>query len=321
VTAPTEKYHRHLDQLARRRMTANTPEELSELQYFDQFAARAKFVKVDGIVHHYLEFGEPNAPAVLLLHGWDCSSYWFHRLGPQLAQAGYRAIAFDFRGHGFSESDPKERYDIPCLAREVLAIADALNLNRFHVASFSLGSAVAIFVSELAPERVRGQIVMNFGLFGHGTLKERLLPRLLNSVFGGLRRIPSTALIYHYISVAMCQRDLDPLDITMGLTALHNCDPRAAYLAVSDLVTAERTDHLVAAAAGIHAPFLSIVGEFDPIIPFSESHRLAAHAPRGEMHILERTGHLVLFERPDEIEKIIVGRLNASSDRLKMTAP
>ncbi len=302
-------------------MTANTPGELSELQYFEEFAARAKFVKLDGISYHYLEFGEPNAPAVLLLHGWDCSSYWFHRLGPQLARAGYRAIAFDFRGHGFSESDPKERYDIPRLASEVLAVADALNINRFHIASFSLGSAVAIFVSRLAPERVRGQIVMNFGLFGHGTVKERVLPRLLNGVFGGLRRIPSTALIYHYISVAMCQRDLDPLDITMGLTALRNCDPRAAYLAVSDLVTAERTDQLVAAAAGIHAPFLSIVGEFDPIIPFAESHRLAAHAPKGEMHILERTGHLVLFERPDEIEKIIVRRLNASSDRLKMTAP
>lgn len=302
-------------------MTANTPGELSELQYFEDFAARAKFVKLDGITHHYLEFGEPNAPVVMLLHGWDCSSYWFHRLGPQLARAGYRAIAYDFRGHGFSESDPTERYDIPRLASEVLAVADALNINRFHVASFSLGSAVAIFVSQLAPDRVRGQIVMNFGLFGHGTVKEQVLPRLLNTVFGGLRRIPSTALIYHYISVAMCQRDLDPLDITMGLTALRNCDPRAAYLAVSDLVTAERTDQLVAAAAGIHAPFLSIVGEFDPIIPFAESHRLAAHAPRGEMHILERTGHLVLFERPDEIEKIIVRRLNASSDRLKMTAP
>lgn len=321
MTVPTEKYHRHLDLLACRRRVANTPEEFLELEYFDRFAARAKFVKVDGITHHYLEFGEPGAPVVMLLHGWDCSSYWFHRLGPQLARAGYRAIAFDFRGHGFSESDPKERYDIPRLASEALAVADALNINRFHVASFSLGAAVAIFVSHLAPERVRGQVVMNFGLFGYGALKERLLPNLLNTVFNGLRRVPSATMIYRYISVAMCQRDLDPLDIAMGLTALRNCDPRAAYLAVSDLVTAERTDHLVAAAAGIHAPFLSVVGEFDPIIPFAESHRLAARAPKGEMHILERTGHLVLFERPDEIERIIVGRLNASTDRLKMTAP
>lgn len=301
-------------------MTANTPESLSELQYFDEFAARAKFVKVDGIVHHYLEFGETTAPVVMLLHGWDCSSYWFHRIGPQLARAGYRAIAFDFRGHGFSESDPKERYDIPRLASEVLAVADALNINRFHVASFSLGSAVAIFVSHLAPDRVRGQVVMNFGLFGYGALKERVLPRLLNTVFNGLRRIPSATAVYRYISVAMCQRELDPLDITMGLTALHNCDPRAAFLAVSDLVTPERTDHLAAAAAGIHAPFLSIVGEFDPIIPFAESHRLAAHTPKGEMHILERTGHLVLFERPDEIEKIIVRRLNQPADQRAMVA-
>lgn len=320
MTAPTEKFRRHLSDLDRRRTVAASPEAVTELAYFDAFAAQAKFVKVDGLTHHYLEFGEPTAPAVLLLHGWDCSSYWFHRLGPQLARAGYRAVAFDFRGHGFSESDAKERYEMPHLAAEVIAVADALNIGRFHLVSFSLGAAVALFVSQAAPERVRSQIVMNFGLFGHGSMKERILPRLLDTVFKGIRRIPSTTMIYRYISVSMCQRDLDPLDITMGLTALHNCDPRAAFLAVSDLVTADRTRHLIDATTGMGAPLLSIVGEFDPIIPFTESHRLAAHAPKGEMHILERTGHLVMFERPDEIERLVVARLNQFSDHLKMTA-
>lgn len=57
-------------------------------------------------------------------------------------------------------------------------------------------------------------------------------------------------------------------------------------------------------ATGQAHPTLVITGEFDPVVPFADSLRLAQTIPVARLHILLRTGHLVLFERPDDIERL-----------------
>jgi pimeloyl-ACP methyl ester carboxylesterase len=89
----------------------------------------------------------------------------------------------------------------------------------------------------------------------------------------------------------------------MGFTSLVYCDSQAAFLAVTDLVQQERVAQ-VQRAAGDAQPTLVITGEFDPVVPFADSLRLAQTIPAAHLHILQRTGHLVLFERPDEIERL-----------------
>src|SRR5450759_3435188 len=57
-----------------------------------------------GIKIRAVERGDPASPPVVLVHGWGCSSYTFHRNMPALAGAGFRAIAVDLKGHGLSLS-------------------------------------------------------------------------------------------------------------------------------------------------------------------------------------------------------------------------
>ncbi|AEP12894.1 MULTISPECIES: alpha/beta fold hydrolase [Chloracidobacterium] len=299
----TEKFCRHLDELAARERRETAPLQLAVLATMREFASRARFIRLGGIRHHAYEYGPVDGPAVMLLHGWDCSSYWFYRLAPALGQHGFRVIAFDFRGHGFSDADPQDDYTLPTLAQDTLRLADLLGIQRFHLVSFSLGSAVALLVGRLAPERVGRQVVMNFGLFDYSALRAQLLPPILKTIFDTLRRIPSKTLVYRYVSLTLAQREVTWCDVEMGFTSLVYCHSQAAFLAVTDLVRQERVAQVQQATGQAH-PTLVITGEFDPVVPFADSLRLAQTIPVARLHILLRTGHLVLFERPDDIERL-----------------
>ncbi len=299
----TEKFRRHLAQLALREQRETKPPYPAVFATMREFAERARFILLGSTWHHVYEYGPVDGPAVVLLHGWDCSSYWFYRLAPALGKRGFRTIAFDFRGHGFSDAAPDNDYTLPTLAQDTLCLADCLGVQQFHLVSFSLGSAVALLVGSLAPERVGRQVVMNFGLFDYVALRAQFLPAILKTIFDTLRRIPSKTFVYRYVSLTLAQREVTWCDVEMGFTSLVYCDSQAAFLAVTDLVQQERVAQ-VQRAAGDAQPTLVITGEFDPVVPFADSLRLAQTIPAAHLHILQRTGHLVLFERPDEIERL-----------------
>src|SRR3712207_8156843 len=80
-----------------------------------------------GITTGYTEHGDPDGrPALLLLHSWCASRREFARLTP-LLPAWLRTVAVDLRGHGDADK-PAAGYDVPTLARDVVAAIDALDL-------------------------------------------------------------------------------------------------------------------------------------------------------------------------------------------------
>ena len=101
---------------------------------------------------HYAEFGKPDGPAVLFLHGWPDSWFSFSRV-LRLLPEDLRAIAIDQRG--FGESDrPESGYSIPELADDAIAFLDALDIPRATLVGHSFGSFVARRAAIAHPDRV-----------------------------------------------------------------------------------------------------------------------------------------------------------------------
>lgn len=73
-------------------------------------AVHHRYATVDGHRLFYREAGDPNAPAVLLLHGFPTSSYMFRGLIPALADR-YHVVAPDHLGFGLSDAPPVEEFD------------------------------------------------------------------------------------------------------------------------------------------------------------------------------------------------------------------
>lgn len=103
-----------------------------------------------------LEWGAPEAPPLLALHGWLDNAGSFAALAPLLA-THFRVIALDMPGHGRSAHLPQgtARYHVMDYVDHVLNAADALQLSRFHLLGHSLGAGVASLTAAASPARIQ----------------------------------------------------------------------------------------------------------------------------------------------------------------------
>src|SRR5919107_3812646 len=98
--------------------------------------------------------------AVLLLHGFpDSSHVWRHQVAP-LVDAGMRVIAPDLRGFGASDAPQAvEEYALTRSVADMLAVLDALDVERAHAVGHDFGAALAWLLATLAPDRVDRLVV------------------------------------------------------------------------------------------------------------------------------------------------------------------
>ena len=111
-------------------------------------------ISVDGQKITYRTAGDPSNPPIVMVHGWlSHSRVW--RFQMEQLQATHFCIAIDLLGFGDSDSPRNGDYSIEAQGRRVLALADALNLDKFTLMGHSMGGQIAIFIAAvLAPGRV-----------------------------------------------------------------------------------------------------------------------------------------------------------------------
>ena len=131
---------------------------------------------VDGVKVFYREAGPPDAPTVLLLHGFPTSSHMFRDLLPKLADR-YRVIAPDYPGYGFSDAPPigEFRYTFDRLTDVIERFTEQLGLARYSLYLQDFGGPVGFRLAARRPERVEALIVQNAVAHAEG-LSEAMAP-------------------------------------------------------------------------------------------------------------------------------------------------
>ncbi len=107
------------------------------------------YVHANGIRHHYLEWGDPDAPPLLLLHATGLCAWPWKPIARRLAES-YRVLAFDQRGHGDTDASDKG-YRFEFAGEDLAAIVDALALTRPRVVGHSSGGLAAIIAANHVP--------------------------------------------------------------------------------------------------------------------------------------------------------------------------
>lgn len=108
----------------------------------------------DGVPIAYESLGE-GKPAVLFVHCWACNREFWREQIDAVAAAGYRVVTLDLPGHGESGADRRE-WSVLGLADDVLAVANALELERFVLVGHSMGGPVSLATAARASGRVEG---------------------------------------------------------------------------------------------------------------------------------------------------------------------
>ncbi|WP_218191412.1 alpha/beta fold hydrolase [Enhydrobacter aerosaccus] len=111
---------------------------------------------------HVLEWGDPSAPAIVMLHGIRGYALTFASLATAL-QPDFRTIAYDQRGRGDSDWDPERQYYTENYVNDLAAVVSELKLERFDLLGHSMGGIAAYVYAAANPDRVRRLVIEDAG--------------------------------------------------------------------------------------------------------------------------------------------------------------
>ena len=121
-----------------------------------------RFVSVNGLRIHYLDWGAEGKPPLIMLHGIGRVAHTFDHIAPHFT-GKYHVMAIDMRGHGDSGWDPKGAYLVEDYTRDIEAFAEQLRLRNIVIWGNSTGGRVAQVFAGLHPELVTAVISEDVG--------------------------------------------------------------------------------------------------------------------------------------------------------------
>src|SRR5712672_3577290 len=127
----------------------------------------------------YAEAGPADGPVVMLLHGWPYDIYSFVDVAPLLASAGYRVIVPYLRGYGstrFLSKDTFRNGQPTAVAVDIIALMDALKIEKATLAGFDWGARTADIMAVLWPERCKAMVSVSGYLIGSQEAGKMPLP-------------------------------------------------------------------------------------------------------------------------------------------------
>ncbi|MEO8057015.1 MAG: alpha/beta hydrolase [Burkholderiales bacterium] len=124
--------------------------------------AREGWIDSDGLKLHFVEWGNPDAPTIVALHGLRSFGYTFESVALPLADR-FRIVALDQRGRGMSDWDPARNYVADAYVRDLEVLVDQLGLKRFVLLGHSMGGANAFVYSTRHAARLAGMVIEDMG--------------------------------------------------------------------------------------------------------------------------------------------------------------
>lgn len=264
-----------------------------------------EFTRVGGETIRFVDTGKPGSDAagaaqpgkgnVVLVHGFGATIEEWLAVIPALKKAGYRVLALDLLGHGWSGRPPGD-YSIPAQANRVLALASQRGIDDFAIVGHSWGSAVTMATAIAAPERVK-RIALYNGMYFEDQkpvlfdwAKTPGLGELIYGVFYPDRQDEKLAFAFYDAEKHVTEEMVEDVD---GL--LDRPGTLAAALAG---VRAMRYTELEKRYRTVRQPVLLMWGREDNVTPLSYGERLLKQLPNGRLVVYPQCGHLPMVEVP-----------------------
>jgi len=267
------------------------------------------FVDAGGLRVHVAQAGDPEAPPVVLLHGWPQHWWCWRGVIPQLART-HRVHAVDLRGHGWTEV-AQGGYDKEQLATDLLATLDALGLERAFVAGHDWGGWTAQLAALRAPERLRGVALLNIaGPWGD---PKKTLPHAWRMIYQPIVATPGVGPAIQrspLLARAMARQGVPPQDAEVFAARFREPGRAEAGSAVYRTFVLRELPGIVRGrydGERLRMPVRMLYGEDDTVIRPAMLEGIAAHADDFALERVPDTGHFIVDQRP----KLVAERLAA----------
>ncbi len=279
-------------------------------------AERSRFALIDGVRVHYQEAGALSQPPILLIHGFTASNFVWNDVLLPIAAAGFRVIAPDLVGFGFSGKPNGGEYTIDAQARTIIALMNHLRIESAMLIGSSYGGAIAATCALDYATRVERLVLVDAVINDYA--KRRPLLRLAALPLMGDLITPlmlgSRKLIHSQMRKGYAPENMHLFD-DERMTAHHRpllaANTQRAALRTLRRWSAARIER---EAHRIEQPTLLIWGEDDPEIPLAHGHRLSEQIPNSHLLIFRRCGHMPMEEYPRAFTEAVTGFCGAKAD-------
>jgi 3-oxoadipate enol-lactonase/4-carboxymuconolactone decarboxylase len=256
------------------------------------------FAHSDGARIYWRLDGKPESPPLVLVNSLGTDHQLWAPVLSGLTRA-FRVIRMDNRGHGASDA-PAGPYSMEQLGRDVLAVADAAGLDKFHYAGVSIGGMIGLWIAQNAPHRLNRLVLANTSAYvdpagfnaridavrakGLAGIEDMVLARFFTETYRAKRT-------EHFETVRQTFLMLDP-------EGYNGC-----CAAIRDMSIAEGVPKIA-------TPALVISGTYDQSTPAEHGQRLAREL-QNATYIELPTAHFSHSERPAHFLDAVVRFLQA----------
>jgi pimeloyl-ACP methyl ester carboxylesterase len=259
---------------------------------------------------HYVEAGDPNAPALILMHGFLTSlNDWAYNIEPLAKLAHRRVIAFDWVG--FGQSDKLDRaYSLYYFADITRELATKLGVKEFDLIGHSMGGKHALAFAVMYPQYLCKLVLVDTD----GFVKDPWWTNHTKGLFKPVGNITSSMLsktwflrqfaktVYFdpkfYPSVERLKQGAEFYRREDALAAVRAMNHSYPSLSLKLTGLRERLSEL-------KVPTLIIWGMQDKILPVSLAYIAQNEIPNSNLYIFDRCGHLPQVEYADEFNQMV----------------
>ena len=280
------------------------PEE-KELNETTRVTLGGKYIRLSDGVTHYKLVGPEKGRVVVLVHGGTVPLWTWDKQVPALTQAGFKALSYDQYGRGYSDR-PDVTYDRKLYTRQLLELVDELGLKEpFHLIGLSMGGATAVNFTAQYPDRVRKLVLISpvvnnfkvpslfripvFGEFMARMIGVRVIVKRFKSLVEGKSESEK------YIKLFVEQTTYKGFQQSI-LSMLRN-DAVGNYNAAYQTVGKQKRDVML------------IWGIDDTEISKEMIRDIRSFIPHVTFKPVEGAGHGIVFQKPEEVNKLIVSFL------------
>jgi 3-oxoadipate enol-lactonase/4-carboxymuconolactone decarboxylase len=254
--------------------------------------------------------GNAGRPVLILSHSISTDqAMWELQIGDLLPH--FQVLRYDTRGHGASEATTGE-YLIEMLGKDILALADALEISQFAFCGLSLGGAIGQWVAVRAPERVTHLVLANTS--AQFVPRANWETRIAAVVKGGMSAVVDVAMERFFSPDTLAKQDPNVASIRSGFLGT---DP-VGYLGCC---AALRDMNHVDLLRQIKSPTLVISGERDIATPWSGHGEMLAREIPGAKTLHLAAAHLSNIERPHSFTtallEFLLAQPNSGADSLR----
>lgn len=301
-------------------LAQTTPQDLADPD--------GKFLSVDDTSIYLQTRGNPDDPAVVLIHGFGGSTFtWRNTLDP-LAEAGFYVVALDLPPFGLSNKSADLDYSRSALADLVVDVMDELSIEKAVIVGHSMGGGVTASFAVQHPERVNGLVFVDGGVF-------EAMPEGAVSSDGGMSdlsgfietldpRSPFAAMLVRafltperfteILKSAYVRKEVITPEVIAGYQRpLQLDDWPQGLLAFSTAVETSpiSLDDLANAVDQYGMPVLIIWGEDDPWVSILLGETMQVALSESEIITYEGVGHLPMEEAQEDFNTDLMTFLNA----------